>query len=155
MSAIQTFGVTALDVQNRVQGLSNAVSTQGPNPDGFDAMIMRASAALCGELIGAQLEVLEQQSDNPVMWEVCRSAIIARAAWSILTSRNRGAATDASRTLDEEYKGYITTIRRYPQRAGSNAPNPGPHSFTNSLKQSPGAFANTAGNGYAYGRRGL
>jgi hypothetical protein len=155
MTQIQTFGVTVQDVQDRVVGISAAASTRGPSPNGFAELITRAASIVCGELIGAQLPVLTAENQNPVLWQNCKGAVIARAAYLVLSARNRGAPEDSIRILETEYRGYVEIIRRFPQRTGQSPTAPAAHTFFDGISQHPDAFRYTAGNGFAAGKRGL
>jgi hypothetical protein len=155
MTAIQTFGVTTQDVQDRVQGLSDSASSRGPRPSGFDDAIRRAAASLCGELVGAQLPILASESENEVLWSVCRSAVISYAAYIVLSARNRGAPEASVMMLRQDYRDHVEIIRRSPQRTGQDPTSPGPKTFSDGLTEFPQAYNAGPGNGFAFGRRGL
>lgn len=127
MSSLQTFGVTAADIANRVAGLGVGPAFVGPNPDGVTAAIRSAAARVCGHFMAQGVPIPDKEEDAEIFWLNARSAVEALAAARVLGSRNVGGNPSHIARLKEEADGFLRLIVESPRRTGAEPVKPGPH----------------------------
>lgn len=127
MSSLQTFGVTASDIANRIAGLGVGPSFVGPNPDGITLAIRSAAAHVCGYLLAQGVPVPDKEESAEILWLNARSAVEAMAAARVLGSRNVGGSPAHIQRLQSEADSFLTLVITAAARTGAEPSRPGPH----------------------------
>lgn len=110
--AVNTFAITAADIQGRVQGLL-INSTTSPTEDQVDNIILLSAAEVETEAaaVGINTQILTDTTDATYL--VVKNMIVYKTVSEVMVARNKGQIS-AGEYWDTKYKQLLETLRKRP-----------------------------------------